>query len=402
MHSLQDLLLGVYGFNKKLNPEETNRLIPWLMGVTGSGKTFAVRKFANQIGLPLRHIILQGISELEFLGIPKHEDGKTTWGIPEWYSQEPLVYFFDEVDKAHPEILSVILSLVADFQFRGNHLHPDSIIIFASQPIEPSMFEGSGNPIVETLKALRSRSFFIPSNPGDVLQIHFPKTHKLLEGLMENEWELPVPDTISFRQLKWLQLYVVAIRKNFNKEEELLQWVTPVAKGITRNYDVVLQAILEELRESISLSKQTFQEINGGNISDVPQAEIILACQETLGKEEIEYKEFLGLAKGLIYLRSVMGTEEFDKAFSKLKETVFITVEHPFNSDEEFSAHTMLECAEFYCKRILKDEKVFSSIIGMDDFKIGEEKRKELDEALGEFLECFREVLSPIIGEEKP
>lgn len=394
----QQLLHDVYGFNKTLNPKETNRLIPWLIGVTGSGKTFTVRKFSEQIGLPMKHIILQGISELEFLGIPANIDGKTIWGKPEWFTESPSVYFFDEIDKAHPEILSVILSLVSDYQFRNHVLHPDSAIVFASQPIEPEMFEGSGNSVVETLKALRSRSFFVPVQPEHVLEALFPKTSSLLKGLMENDWKPPLPDTISIRQLNWLKEYAVySLKKNKGFDsEKLCEELSPIVKGITTNYSVVISAILDEIAETVSLTKQTVSELENTPIWSIPKDELIIATNDLLQMKEINYSECLFVGKTLLYLRSIFSNEEFFKQFPCLKETKRIVVDHPYSSHEEFAKNVLYECGSFYAT-LLQNKDVIAEMLGDNEktlvAKISDEKMKELQETLSDFVAEFGKLL---------
>ncbi|RMG02180.1 MAG: hypothetical protein D6735_10610 [Acidobacteria bacterium] len=404
-----NLLLDVCEFNLKLNPTETNRLIPWLMGVTGSGKTHSIRKIAKELNLPLEHIILQGISELEFLGIPSHQNGKTIWGLPEWYSPTPKLYFFDEVDKAHPEILSVILTLVSDYSFRNHYLHPESLIIFASQPIEPAMFEGVGNPIVETLKALRSRSFIIPFHPSEVLGILFPKTFKIIEPLMENNWQPPIPDTISIRQLKWLKEYTISliIKNGEMQKEELLSLLTPIASGITTNYLVVMNAILEELKEeTVSITDAVVKESQKVQLWEIPQDELIVAATDLInryadGENEMNLEQITFLTKVFTYLRGVMAGEEINKHFPQLADTKTFTIEHNFNSHAELFAHLMQESVKVYKDMLLNDDILAIIINDPDKIVVNnittekkEELRKELEKFASEVAKNVVEMLA--------
>lgn len=141
------------------SPADGQRLWPWLVGPTGSGKTTRVRQWAESRGLPVFTLLLRSMLPEEILGIPQVTEGVTKWSLPEWAAplvDKPGVLFLDELDKARPECLAAILTLLAELRVRDIRLHPGTLVIAASQPVADWDVED------ETYRALRARLVPIP------------------------------------------------------------------------------------------------------------------------------------------------------------------------------------------------------------------------------------------------
>lgn len=164
-----DRLISIYLMNKKIENDGVQTLAPILYGDTGVGKTSIVNEFINKISeiknkkFKMVKILLQTMLPEETIGIPKvieTENGfQTVWTLPEWFDEnDDLIIFFDELDKAHPETISSILTLLASREIRGKNISKDSFIILGCQPMDTTI-EGNAS-----LEALVARMNFIPVN----------------------------------------------------------------------------------------------------------------------------------------------------------------------------------------------------------------------------------------------
>lgn len=158
----EEIVVKIIETNRKMKGIQT--LVPCLYGESGTGKTTRAYKIAEQLGLKLKIILLHSMLPEEVLGLPRVEDGKTIWALPEWYSEEPTLYFFDELDKVREEELGTILTLLADKKVRDHYLHPDSVIMVGMQPIDPSYWTST-----KTGQALIARLIFIPTSSKDAI-----------------------------------------------------------------------------------------------------------------------------------------------------------------------------------------------------------------------------------------
>jgi hypothetical protein len=240
MFTSQQFLDFFYSCNNKQN------LVPWLMGQTGCGKTYAVEQYAAKNNLRMEKIILSGISEIEFLGIPDIDkrNRRTIWTMPEWFSSdENCLLFFDEIDKAHPNVLATILSLISSREMRGQKFNGK--IILASQPVSDMYFEGNTRE-AETMKALRARCIFYKFS-----QFEFKLDIPDLLEFADLEFTLPVPTKAPGRILQWVddnRLNILAL-----EEENAKQFLS----GIVFDAD----SIYEKLHKNLDTTKELIRRI---------------------------------------------------------------------------------------------------------------------------------------------
>lgn len=111
-----------------------------IRGRHGIGKSEVVYSFARSVSLPVVERRASQMTEGDLLGLPDNRDceiaGKkaTTWNAPDWLviaCTQPVVLFFDEVDRATQEVRQGLFELTDSRKINGWHLHPDTLIFAA-------------------------------------------------------------------------------------------------------------------------------------------------------------------------------------------------------------------------------------------------------------------------------
>lgn len=100
----------------------------------GVGKSSVVYQFAKTIGRPVIERRVSQMTEGDMIGLPKISDAGTEWILPEFLVRacnEPVVLFFDELDRGTLEVRQSIFELCDSHKIAGKALHPDTIIFAA-------------------------------------------------------------------------------------------------------------------------------------------------------------------------------------------------------------------------------------------------------------------------------
>ena len=121
-------------FNIIVNPVIAARFPVLVRGRHGIGKSELVYQKAADLNLPVVERRASQMTEGDLLGLPKVENGVTTWLAPEWLQtacNNPVVLFLDEVDRATTEVRQGIFELCDSRKIAGYTLHPDTIIFAA-------------------------------------------------------------------------------------------------------------------------------------------------------------------------------------------------------------------------------------------------------------------------------
>ena len=128
--------------------------IPVLVGQTSSGKTYWVQNIlSKQLNLPVVKILLQNEQPDEILGYPKFVGNDTLEFLkPAWWTEQPSIFFFDELDKSRDELHASILTMLREGTIRGRNLPEGSVIVCAMN---------ESNYLSDPLKA---RCIFVPFN----------------------------------------------------------------------------------------------------------------------------------------------------------------------------------------------------------------------------------------------
>ena len=111
-----------------------------IRGRHGIGKSETVYQVAKDMGLPVVERRASQMTEGDLLGLPDNRDvvvngiKATTFNPPDWFvtaCTEPVVLFFDEIDRATMEVRQGIFELTDSRKINGHYLHPDTSIMGA-------------------------------------------------------------------------------------------------------------------------------------------------------------------------------------------------------------------------------------------------------------------------------
>ncbi|MFN3782124.1 MAG: AAA family ATPase, partial [Candidatus Kapaibacteriota bacterium] len=244
--TITEKLRALITINAEIEKQGIQTMVPCLVGWTGEGKTTIWREIAEELGLPLKRILLHSMLVEEVLGLPRVVDERTVWSIPDWVGEEPCLYLFDEVDKVQKEELGGVLTLFADKVIRNIRLPEGSIIGAAMQPIPPVQWEET-----ETGRALIARLNFIPMN-GEGKEFLKKKYSLSLDWYPEaKEIQIPRLPRPAPRQIQ----YAIEVMKRSEHAEELLRGVLApevyqaLKEDYTGSWRVDAQVLCEHLNQ---------------------------------------------------------------------------------------------------------------------------------------------------------
>ena len=117
----------------EITPPEQNIMIA---GKHGIGKSVIVKKFFEEKGKKVVTMFCsQAADPGDIIGLPRfnEETGKTEFALPWWFPTDntPVVLFLDELNRARPEILQVVMDLTLSRKLAGKTLPAGSQVISA-------------------------------------------------------------------------------------------------------------------------------------------------------------------------------------------------------------------------------------------------------------------------------
>jgi hypothetical protein len=222
-------------------------IIATLVGPTGSGKTARVHEFGKETDRGVAVVLLSTMPHEEVLGLPTGGDGPVSYRSPAWLVQaaeEPTIVFFDELDKAHRDVIATILTLISSRAVRGMKLHPKSRIVAAMQPVDPAIWLQH-----ETQRALAARSCFIPI-PYEWEYLE-SKYSIALDDLPSHQVHLPVLHPVSPRQVEWSIKFIQTHHKSSHSS------LVSVLSGVVGEF---AEELVKRVKESVSLTPQNIIE----------------------------------------------------------------------------------------------------------------------------------------------
>jgi len=122
-------------------PLVANSRLPILLrGRHGIGKSQVVYQLAASLERPVVERRASQMTEGDLVGLPDNTDKEiggmraTTFNPPDWFLTavaEPVVLFFDEVDRAVPEVRQGLFELMDSRKLNGISIHPDTVVVAA-------------------------------------------------------------------------------------------------------------------------------------------------------------------------------------------------------------------------------------------------------------------------------
>ena len=122
-------------------------------GPTGIGKSHIFHQIGKEVGLPVIDRRLSQMTEGDIIGLPELVDGVTRFAPVDWLiraCKEPVVLFFDELNRATNEVQQCAFQLVLDRELNGQKLHKETRVFVAVN-------EGSDYQVTEMDPALLRR-----------------------------------------------------------------------------------------------------------------------------------------------------------------------------------------------------------------------------------------------------
>ncbi len=219
-----DVIKKVLEHNLSLGPDEPI-LWPALSAPTGAGKTWSVRELAKSMKLKKVTLLLATMMPEDVGGLPRVEDGITHWALPEWMqTKEPILLFMDEFDKARPETIASVLTLLAERRLRDVPLPAGSAIVLGMQPISPTEFLSD-----EVGRALSARVVW----QAEGYDWKWAEGKFFAEGLRElmpdeKIPEMPILPHPSIRQVEWCLRFVRAHPTDKALNKDVLEGIVPI------------------------------------------------------------------------------------------------------------------------------------------------------------------------------
>ena len=127
-------------------------------GPTGIGKSHIVHQVGERLGMEVIDRRLSQMTEGDIIGLAELTDGITRFAPVDWFVKacnEPVVLFFDELNRATIEVQQCAFQIVLDRELNGHKLHPETRVYAAIN-------EGSEYQVTEMDPALLRR-FFVTS-----------------------------------------------------------------------------------------------------------------------------------------------------------------------------------------------------------------------------------------------
>jgi hypothetical protein len=93
-----------------------HRITPFIHGGQGKGKTQTIKQVANELGLGFVHLHLATQEVGDLVGLLVHgKDGTVKHARPEWFpTANEGILFLDELNRAHPDVLQAMFSLITE------------------------------------------------------------------------------------------------------------------------------------------------------------------------------------------------------------------------------------------------------------------------------------------------
>jgi len=130
-------------------------------GPTGIGKSHIVHQIGQRLNMDVIDRRLAQMTEGDIIGLPELVDGVTRFAPVDWYiraCKEPVILFFDELNRATLEVQQCAFQIVLDRELNGHKLHPGTRVYAAVN-------EGSEYQVLDMDPALVRRFWTMALEP---------------------------------------------------------------------------------------------------------------------------------------------------------------------------------------------------------------------------------------------
>lgn len=249
------------------------RLVPFIQGSPGIGKSQIVKSLADEYGLKLIDCRLSTMEPTDLVGLPWIEDGKAKFNpyslfpledspIPEGY--EGFLLFLDEFNSANKAVQAAAYRVVLDREIGQHKLHPRCMVVAAGNLLEDNAITTQ----LSTAMMSRVVHLYIESN---------------FEDWRDN---FALPNRIDERVIAYLSMYPDKMMV-FDPEREDETFPSP------RTWEFVSKII----------------KANGGMVDDnlLPVLAGAISSEQAMG-----FVQFCKVSKNLITMDQIMSNPDID------------------------------------------------------------------------------------------
>lgn len=213
-----------------------------IKGPTGIGKSHVIHSIAQNLNMPVIDRRLSQMTEGDIIGLPELVDGVTRFAPVNWYVQacnEPVVLFFDELNRATLEVQQCAFQIVLDRELNGHKLHPKTRIYAAVN-------EGSEYQVLDMDPALLRRFWSIDLEPTaqdwltwaskrkdipTVVQDFVREHPQFLNHIGEKEPGKVYPNPASWHRLSESMIYADINPDNYAGQKSMPDILFPLCQG---------------------------------------------------------------------------------------------------------------------------------------------------------------------------
>lgn len=127
--------MNIAGLKKVLPALLQHKIVPYLHGAQGIGKTSVIRQYCEAYGLKLILLYLATQDQGDLIGLlNKNDDGTVSHLPPEWMKEAQSgagIIFLDEINRAHPDVLQVMFPFLQTGKIHRQGIGPGWKIIAA-------------------------------------------------------------------------------------------------------------------------------------------------------------------------------------------------------------------------------------------------------------------------------
>lgn len=172
---------------KKLLPYMFNaQVVPFFWGKHGIGKSDIIAQYARDNNLTFVDLRLGQLEVGDLIGLPEIINGETgrvtSYATPKWLEiakQGNCIIFWDELNRARPDVLQAIFQAILDRKYYGTEFASTTYQIVASNPNSSEYF------VTELDAALMDRFCHIKVTPNSAEWIEYAEITKHAEQVVD-------------------------------------------------------------------------------------------------------------------------------------------------------------------------------------------------------------------------